>query len=159
MMKASESLGNLPPRAPKAGDLICYRYVWVNRNFARTPNHADKVRPVLVLHREPIGAGLFQITLLAISTKKQREPDKGLAVPHTERLRAGLKERSWVVTTGANQVTWPSPLFEPFSPPPGNAGAYARFSPTFFAHVAQVVSQNIADAEVEKQRKLKRLLR
>lgn len=149
----------MPALPPKAGDLVCYRYVWVNRNFARTPNHADKVRPVLVLHREPLGAGRFQLMLLAISTKKQREPDKGLAVPHLERQRAGLKEKSWVVTTGANRVVWPSPLFEPFAPPPSHQGAYARFSAEFFAHVAQVVSQNIADAEAEKQRKLKRLLR
>lgn len=155
----TELANRLPARPPKAGDLVCYRYVWVNRNFARTPNHADKVRPALVLHREPIGAGRYQLMLLAISTKKQREPDKGLAVPHLERQRAGLKEKSWVVTTGANRVIWPSPLFEPFAPPPGNSGAYARFTPAFFAHVAQVVSQNIADAEAEKQRKLKRLMR
>lgn len=159
-----------PKRPPKAGDLICYRYVWANRNFARTPNHADKVRPVLVLHREPLGAGCYQLMLLAISTKKQREPDKGLAVPHLERQRAGLKEKSWVVATGINRVVWPSRLFEPFAPPtstptststgpPSHQGAYARFSAGFFAHIAQTVSQNIADAEAEKQRKLKRLLR
>ena len=149
----------MPSRPPKAGDLICYRYIWINRNFARTPKHADKVRPVLVLHREPLAAGLYQLSLLAISTKKQREPDKGLAVPHLERQRAGLKEKSWVVTTGINQVTWPSDLFEPFDPPAGSAGLYARFSSAFFAHVARTVSQNIADAQAEKERKLKRLMK
>lgn len=149
----------LPSKPPKAGDLICYRYIWNNRNFARTPNHADKVRPVLVLHREPLGAGLFQLNLLAISTKKQREPDKGLAVPQSERQLAGLKERSWIVTTGINQVVWPSPLFEPFDPPTGSHGAYARFSAAFFADIARTVSQNIADAQAEKDRKLKRLMK
>ena len=96
-------------RPPKAGELVCYRYLWNNRDygkpFGRAPGHSDKLRPALVLHREPCVPGVFQLTLLAISTKKQREPDKAIAVPHLERQGAGLHEKSWVVVSGMNMMS------------------------------------------------------
>ena len=80
-----------------------------------------------------------------------------LAVPHLERQRAGLHEKSWVVVSGMNVGTWPSELFIPFEPPKSADGPYARFSPEFFAQIAKTVQTNMAAAEAEKQRKLKRL--
>jgi hypothetical protein len=132
---------------PKSGSVILYPYLW-RWQETRGETEGRKHRPVcLVLSQREEARDITHLVLLAISSQAPRDPQRALAIPDTEKRRAGLAEwkSAWITVSEYNyDIAERSFYFEPSQPPLGAfSGKFlgriaAAFRPTLVQRSARI---------------------
>jgi hypothetical protein len=103
--------------------VIRYAYLW-QEDYRRGQSEGRKDRPCAVVVATTDEAGAKRVTVLPITHSPPSDPALAVELPRDTKRRLGLDdERSWIVLTEANRLTWPGPDLRPV--PPGDSGDVA----------------------------------
>lgn len=127
---------------PLPGLVIRYSYLW-EREAREGREEGVKDRPcaiVLVVRQEANTPPVVRV--LPITHTPPVDPADAVEIPAVTKQRLGLdSDRSWIVTTEANDFIWPGPDLRPAVTGDLASILYGMLPPRFFGHVKGKVLQ------------------
>jgi hypothetical protein len=123
---------------PYAGLVIRYSYLW-KREYDAGREEGMKERPCAIVMAVVDEEGDKTVMVLPITHSPPGNPADAIEIPAATKNRLGLdSERSWIVTTEANEFNWPGPDLRPVAGRDPSSISYGALPPRFFAHVRDV---------------------
>jgi hypothetical protein len=121
------------PTEVRVGWIFRYAYLW-DWQHREGREEGDKDRPCLVLAIVmTTEEGAPVVRVLPITHTPPADPADAIEIPAEVKNRLRLDaERSWIVLTESNRLTWPGPDLRPVD---SDSGYYGALTPGLFAEV------------------------